>query len=593
MSASVRKRRNAAASFDSAAQPTIADLLRPRTLAELSFHKDTLDARLCNLVSTNAADMPNLLFYGPKGAGKQTRVHALLNEIYRGMGPSKNGRHSDTPVSDTSEHRTLRIDCSHTKRDRSHAQNSTLKAAGNSFLGGSGGGGGGGGHSGGAAVHVDIDCVMSAFHIELTPADVDGKDVFVIQQCVKHVCTDMMPLDVVVRSSVAQSGSAEAVCAQGKDNAASSAKNACQKKWPAFRTIVIRGADRLRFDAQAAMRRYMESHALRVRFVLVCEQFASVIPALRSRSLCLRVPAPSDLALAKLLTTATRKLRVGGRFGGERERWTPRYASASQHYFNEKNDRGALPVPTMSLLLQEAYNDATYAQTLLVTNHTPPAGVGSGAAATRPVQKRARKRAPTKSLLSAANGGTEVVREMALTDRDALIVPSWIATMRLLARVLVRGYAAVKNNRALLDAWAVEECGPATYHVPMLEWARRVAHELISRCVPLRRMMQVLLMALLNEIDALRDATHNGTQQPSAAVDRHATPVLEAWEDTRCDALRERVVDLLAAYEQRLAAPFRAVVPLDALFVHLSDACERQRANVPLLDSQSSVAHCI
>jgi hypothetical protein len=558
------------AKFDADARPTVADELRPRTLEQLTFH-EALDRRLRHLVTSGVTDMPNLLFYGPKGAGKQTRVHALLNAIYSGIAQSgEDKRTSKTPVADASKHRTLHVDCLHGKRERHSSNNAALAAAGNALLGGSGVGSGHHSTSSSSAApttSVDIDCVTSPFHIELTPCDVDGKDVFVVQQCVKHVCSDMMPLATMV--------------SQRGTNAGQSV--------PLYRIIVIRGADRLRFDAQAAMRRFMESHASRVRFILVCEQFSRIMPALRSRCLCLRVPAPSDLALAKFMAETTRTLRIGGRFGGNRERWKPRNTAAAAAYYNDANDRGVLPVPTMTLLLRRAYHDATYLQTLAVTNHTP--AIAQNLATTDAQQrtrKRARKRAP-KKLLSAANGGVEVPAEMALTDRDALIVPSWIATMALLARVLVRGYAAVKNNRALLDAWGVDDCGPATYHVPMLEWSRRVAHELISRCVPLRRMMQELLMALLDEIDALRDATQNGTREPSVAVERHAAPIPEAWSDKRCDALRERVIDLLAAYEQQLAVPFRAVVPLDALFVHLSDACEQQRANRHTLENQSVI----
>lgn len=98
------------------------DRYRPKTLATLDYHED-LTARLQALVSpgcmcvcdsnrrsrvgqanppptpaakqnkqTQAQDgeIPHLLFYGPPGAGKKTRIMALLREIF-GAGVEKVG----------------------------------------------------------------------------------------------------------------------------------------------------------------------------------------------------------------------------------------------------------------------------------------------------------------------------------------------------------------------------------------------------------------------------------------------------------------------------------------------------------------------
>ncbi|CAO3630344.1 unnamed protein product [Cunninghamella echinulata] len=56
-----------------------ADKHRPRSLDDLHFHNN-LTLRLKNLA--HAEDFPHLLFYGPPGAGKKTRIAALLKEIY-------------------------------------------------------------------------------------------------------------------------------------------------------------------------------------------------------------------------------------------------------------------------------------------------------------------------------------------------------------------------------------------------------------------------------------------------------------------------------------------------------------------------------
>eukprot|EP00455_Lapot_gusevi_P055057 TRINITY_DN8922_c0_g1_i1.p1 TRINITY_DN8922_c0_g1~~TRINITY_DN8922_c0_g1_i1.p1 ORF type:complete len:355 (-),score=44.82 TRINITY_DN8922_c0_g1_i1:150-1214(-) len=55
------------------------DKHRPTSLASLDFHTG-VSTRLQKLV--DSGDLPHLLFYGPSGAGKKTRIMALLREIY-------------------------------------------------------------------------------------------------------------------------------------------------------------------------------------------------------------------------------------------------------------------------------------------------------------------------------------------------------------------------------------------------------------------------------------------------------------------------------------------------------------------------------
>ena len=61
------------------------DKHRPASLEKLSFHDD-LTARLTNL--GEQGDIPHLLFYGPNGAGKKTRIVALLRSLF-GPGAEK------------------------------------------------------------------------------------------------------------------------------------------------------------------------------------------------------------------------------------------------------------------------------------------------------------------------------------------------------------------------------------------------------------------------------------------------------------------------------------------------------------------------
>jgi replication factor C subunit 3/5 len=55
------------------------DKYRPTALQELDYHPE-VTTRLKNLARTN--DLPHLLVYGPSGAGKKTRVMAMLRELY-------------------------------------------------------------------------------------------------------------------------------------------------------------------------------------------------------------------------------------------------------------------------------------------------------------------------------------------------------------------------------------------------------------------------------------------------------------------------------------------------------------------------------
>lgn len=57
------------------------DKHRPRELSKLDYHKDQADY-LRNL--TQQSDFPHLMFYGPSGAGKKTRIMCLLRELYGG-----------------------------------------------------------------------------------------------------------------------------------------------------------------------------------------------------------------------------------------------------------------------------------------------------------------------------------------------------------------------------------------------------------------------------------------------------------------------------------------------------------------------------
>lgn len=111
-------------------------------------------------------------------------------------------------------------------------------------------------------------------HVELTPADAGTHDRYVVQEVIKEIAR------------------ARPVDAKGQRS---------------FKVLVLHEVDRLSRDAQAALRRTMESHSGACRLLMASSSLSRVIEPLRSRCLCVRVPAPTEADLETLLAHVAKR----------------------------------------------------------------------------------------------------------------------------------------------------------------------------------------------------------------------------------------------------------------------------------------------
>lgn len=115
------------------------DKYRPLSIDELDFNTE-LSFLLQGLAQQ--VDIPHLLFYGPSGAGKKTRVLALLSKVFGG------GVH------------------------KTKCEVRNFKAG---------------------TVNVEINLLQSNYHIDMTPSDVAYRDKVVIQQIIKEIGSSKNP----------------------------------------------------------------------------------------------------------------------------------------------------------------------------------------------------------------------------------------------------------------------------------------------------------------------------------------------------------------------------------------------------------------
>lgn len=125
---------------------------------------------------------------------------------------------------------------------------------------------------------LEFNIVASVYHLEITPSDVGNFDRVVVQDLLKEVAQTQQ-----VDQSARQR----------------------------FKVVVINEADHLTRDAQAALRRTMEKYSPNLRLILLANSTANIIAPIRSRTLLVRVAAPTEGEICQVLKQV-----------GEKEGWS-------------------------------------------------------------------------------------------------------------------------------------------------------------------------------------------------------------------------------------------------------------------------------
>jgi replication factor C subunit 3/5 len=68
-----------------------------------------------------------------------------------------------------------------------------------------------------------------------------------------------------------------------------------------FKIVLINNINNMSYYAQTSLRRMMEKYSNNCRFIMWCSSMSKVIDPLKSRSMCIRIPAPDDRSMFKYL----------------------------------------------------------------------------------------------------------------------------------------------------------------------------------------------------------------------------------------------------------------------------------------------------
>ncbi|EON68028.1 replication factor C subunit 5 [Coniosporium apollinis CBS 100218] len=187
---------------------------------------------------------------------------------------------------------------------------------------------------------LEFNIVASVYHLEITPSDVGNYDRVVIQDLLKEVAqTQQVDLSAKQR----------------------------------FKVVVINEADHLTRDAQAALRRTMEKYSPNLRLILLANSTSNIIAPIRSRTLLLRVAAPTEDDICKVLKNVGARenykdvealnKRIAKESGRNLRRALLMYEAV--HAQNEDvNERTPIPPPDWEALIEQIASE-------IVAEHSP------------------------------------------------------------------------------------------------------------------------------------------------------------------------------------------------------------------------------
>ena len=230
------------------------DKHRPTRLQQLSYH-GALTQRLSSLAS-EPGGLPHLLFYGPPGSGKKTRIMSLLRQVF---GPGTERLRLDKRTFTTPTKRT-----------------------------------------------VEINMISSNYHIEMAPGDAGLNDRYVIQDVIKEMAQSKNIASVGSNAEAGGGGGGIFASSSASSSNNNSEKNdeennakKCRATYATYKVVVLVEVDKLTRQAQAALRRTMEKYSSSCRLILCCSNPSKVIDPVRSRCLGIRIAAPSHDEVSK------------------------------------------------------------------------------------------------------------------------------------------------------------------------------------------------------------------------------------------------------------------------------------------------------
>ena len=223
------------------------DKHRPTRLQQLSYH-GALTQRLSSLAS-EPGGLPHLLFYGPPGSGKKTRIMSLLRQVF---GPGTERLRLDKRTFTTPTKRT-----------------------------------------------VEINMISSNYHIEMAPGDAGLNDRYVIQDVIKEMAQSKNIASVGSADGGGGGGIFASSSASSSNTEKNDEENNAKKSRAYYKVVVLVEVDKLTRQAQAALRRTMEKYSSSCRLILCCSNPSKVIDPVRSRCLGIRIAAPSHDEVSK------------------------------------------------------------------------------------------------------------------------------------------------------------------------------------------------------------------------------------------------------------------------------------------------------